>query len=174
MLIISGVVSFDSKVKDELLRLGIFRFVSFGFQFRFGVSFARAMTAVAIGVGARFSCPFWDLIVRARMDGFRNLLTRLLVAVKAGVSSRQFARVGLGGSLRGGGYSRSGLVLGENDCSSRGKPDQSNYKEPEGLGLQAFSHPRPLFVRAAYCPAGHRPLVQLSITSAGRYVTLVT
>lgn len=42
------------KIEDELLCRGIFRFAAFGFQFRFGMSFARAMAPFAIGARAVF------------------------------------------------------------------------------------------------------------------------
>jgi len=153
------------EAKDELLRLGILRVGALRFQFRIGVGFARTVTPIATGAGARFEYSFRDLIVRARVDGFRNLFSCLLVTVKASLSSRQLARISLGGSLpRGrGGYSRGWLLLGKNNGSSCEKPDQNNYKEPERLGIQAFSHPRPLFFRAAYCPEHLRPLAQLFI-----------
>jgi len=45
---------FQIEVKDELLRVGILRLVSIRFQFRFGMCFARAVTAFAIGAGSGF------------------------------------------------------------------------------------------------------------------------
>lgn len=156
-----GGCVFRFEVKNELLRLGIFRVGALRFHFRRGVGLARTVTPIATGAGARSGCPLRDLIVRARVNGFRNLFTRLLVTVKANLSSCQCARIGLGGSLPGDGrgYSRGGLRLGENHGSSCEKPDQNNHKEPERPGLQAFSHSQPLFVRAAYCPERRHLLV---------------
>src|ERR1019366_9153608 len=92
---------FRFEVKNELLRLGIFRVGALRFQFRVGVGFARTVTPIATGAGARSEYPLRHLIVRARVDGFRNLFTRLLVTVKASLSSRQRCRISLGSSLPG-------------------------------------------------------------------------
>ena len=146
---------FRIEVKNELLRLGIFCVGALRLHFSIGVGFARTVAPITTGARARSGCPLRDLIIRARVDGFRNLFTRLLVTMKASLSSCQRARIGLSGSSlpgNGRGHSRSWLLLGENNCSSCEKPDEKNYKEPERLGLQAFLHPQPLFVRAAYCP----------------------
>lgn len=115
---------FRFEVENELLRLEIFRVASLRLHFRIGVGLARAVTPVATGAGARSSYPLRDLIVCACVNGFRNLFTRLLMTVKANLSSRQRARIGLGSSLPGDrrGY-RGGGLLGENDGDSCEKPD---------------------------------------------------
>lgn len=81
---------FRFEVKDKLLCRRIFRFGSFGFQFRLGVSFARAMASFAIGVRAVFGqfiggTPFGSV----RMDGFRNLLPSGAMTAKASLNSRK-------------------------------------------------------------------------------------
>jgi hypothetical protein len=78
------------KVEDELLCRGIFRFGALGFQFRFSVNFAGAMTPFAIGAcgvfGQVIGCAEFG---RVRVESFRNLLAGGTVTTKASLNSRK-------------------------------------------------------------------------------------
>jgi hypothetical protein len=143
------------EAKDELLRLRIFRIGALRLQFCIGVRFPWAVTRFATRVGARSGN------VRARVDGFRKLFAEDLVTMNASLRSCIPAGIAFDGSLPGNEarFSRGWLLLGEDNRSSCEKPDENNHKEPERLGSQTFSHPQPLFVRAAYCPERHHLLL---------------
>lgn len=119
---------FRPEIKDKLLRPGIFRVVVFRFQFCIRMRFARAVTPFAIGAGARFGYISSSAPLRGvRVGGFRNLLARHPVAMKASLSSCQRADIGLGGSLSGndGELSCGRLLLSENDIGPQLQQGQS-------------------------------------------------
>jgi len=133
---------FRFEVKNQLLRLGIFRIGALRFQFCVGVGFARTVTPIATGAGTRFVYPLRDLIVRARVDGFHNVLTRFLVAMKTSLSSCQRARIGLGGRLPGNGraYCCGRLLLGESNTGSQLQQGQSQQPNPPAELLRILCH----------------------------------
>jgi hypothetical protein len=78
------------KIEDELLCRGVFRFGALGFQFRFSVSFARAMTPFAIGARGVFGQVIGSTeFGRVRVESFRNLLAGGTVTTKASLNSRK-------------------------------------------------------------------------------------
>jgi hypothetical protein len=105
------------KVKNELVRLRVFRVITIGYQFSIGMLFARAVTCLTACVSAHSGN------VCAYVDGFRSLLHpgRMAVTFETALVTYVSAEIAFGGSHPGSkaGFSGGRLLLSENNIESQ-------------------------------------------------------